>query len=348
MARYEDEELEELVNGQDSTQELSATTTGTEDFSAVQAAEWLDRVVYHAEPRRRFLELSREFDDLVGSGAKELTIPRTNNPVDMSGDNKKAEGEPRNYTELEALDGETVTIRDENDVDNPADSDWYEGALRISKQQVMTTPVNVMEVARRKLAEQIARDVDLELYDEAVQSAANVVGSEGDLSGSTFDDGHGVTEHPSGSHVVDRTESGRLTPDAIAEAQSRIEANNWEPFALMISSNQKKDLRTDSQFTNAAEYGSDEVVLNGEIGMYLGLRIVVSNTIDQAAVMIGRERESGADVAQAVVWKEEPEVNHTFKYEENEHRFYYDQAFKVATVQPTALAVIDTGANVTA
>lgn len=339
MARYEDEELEELVNGQDSTQELSATTTGTEDFSAVQAAEWLDRVVYHAEPRRRFLELSREFDDLVGSGAKELTIPRTNNPVDMSGDNKKSEGDARNYTELQALDGETVTIEDENDGGN----DWYEGALRISKQQVMTTPVNVMEVARRKLAEQIARDVDFELYEEAVLSADGVADT---VSSSEFDDDHGVTDHPSGDHVVDQTESGRLTPDSIAEAQARIEANNWEPFALVISSDQKKDLRTDSQFTNAAEYGSDEVVLNGEIGMYLGLRIVVSNTVDQAAVMVGRERESGADVAQAVVWKEEPEVNHTFKLEENEHRFYYDQAFKATTVQPTALAVIDTGASV--
>lgn len=348
MARYDDEELNELVNGQDTTEELSATTTETQDFASIQAAEWLDRVVYHAEPRRRFLELSREFDDLVGTGAKELTIPRTTSTVDMSGDNKKAEGASRNYTELQALDGETVTIQDDSDVSDQANSDWYEGALRISKQQVMTTPVNVMEVARRKLAEQIARDVDLELYNEAVDAAANVVATEGDLTGSTFDDEHGVTEHSSGSHVVDQTESGRLTPDSIAEAQARIEANNWEPFALMISSDQKKDLRTDSQFTNAAEYGSDDVVLNGEIGMYLGLRIVVSNTVDEAAVMIGRERESGADVAQAIVWKEQPEVNHTFKYEENEHRFYYDQAFKVATVQPTALAVIDTGANVTA
>jgi len=338
MARYDDAELEELVNGQDTTQELSATTTGVDNFSKIQAAEWLDRVVYNAEPRRRFLELSREFDDLVGTGSKELTIPRTNNPVDMSEDNKKAEGADRNYTELSALDGETVTIQDENDGDSD-DNDWYEGGLRISKQQVMTTPVNVMEVARRKLAEQIARDVDLELYDEAVSAAEGVADTEED---SDFDGLHGVTEHPSGSHVIDQTESERLTPDSIAEAQSRIEANDWEPFALVISSDQKKDLRTDSQFTNAAEYGSDEVVLNGEIGMYLGLRIVVSNTIDQKATMIGRERESGADVAQAVVWKEEPEVNHEYDYEENTHKFFYDQAFKVATIQPTALAVIDT------
>ena len=336
MARYDDEELEELVNGQDTTQELSATTTQAENFSKLQAAEWLERVVYNAEPRRRFLELSREFDDLVGTGSKELTIPRTNNSVDMSDDNQKAEAENRNYTELSALDGETVTI---DEPTGNGDGDWYEGGLKISKQKIMTTPVNVMEVARRKLAEQIARDVDLELYREAVDAAKEVTDDADD------DSKHLETEHYTGSHVVDQTESGRLTPDSIAEAQARIEANDWEPFALVISSEHKKDLRTDSQFTNAAEYGSDEVVLNGEIGMYLGLRIVVSNTIDEEAVMVGQERDTGADVAQAVVWKEEPEVNHEYDREDNTHRFFYDQAFKVATVQPTALAVIDTGAQ---
>jgi len=336
MARYDDEELNELVSGKDTTQELSATTTDSGDFASLQASEWLERVVYHAEPRRKFLELSREYDDLVGTGSKELTIPRTNNTIDMSNDHQKAEGAARNYTEFTALDGETVTIEDQSSGGN---GDWYEGAVRVSKQQVRTTPVNVMEAIRVNLAKQIARDVDVELYNEAVSSAEGVADT---IANSTFDDDHGVTEHPSGSHVVDQTASERLTPDSIAEAQARVEANDWEPFALVISSEQKKDLRTDSQFTNAAEYGSDEVVLNGEVGMYLGLRIVVSNTVDTKAVMIGRERESGADVAQAVVWKEEPEVNHVFKLEENEHRFYYDQAFKVATIQPTALAVIDT------
>lgn len=336
MARYDDEELNELVSGKDTTQELSATTTDSGDFASLQASEWLERVVYHAEPRRRFLELSREYDDLVGTGSKELTIPRTNNTIDMSGDNQKAEGAERNYTEFTALDGETVTIEDQS---TDGQGDWYEGGVRVSKQKVRTTPVNVMEAVRVNLAKQIARDVDVELYNEAVTSAEGVADT---VANSAFDDEHGVTEHPSGSHVVDQTASERLTPDSIAEAQARVEANDWEPFALVISSEQKKDLRTDSQFTNAAEYGSDEVVLNGEIGMYLGLRIVVSNTVDTKAVMMGRERGSGADVAQAVVWKEEPEVNHVFKLEENEHRFYYDQAFKVTTVQPTALAVIDT------
>lgn len=325
MARIDDEEFEELT-----TEELSTSTTDTGQFSKLQAGEWLDQVVLEAEPRRRFLDLSREFTELVGTGAKEITVPRTNKALDMSGDLDKVQGEDRNYTEMDTLDGETVTIDD--------DADWYEGGIKISKQKVRTTPVDVMEVARHHLAKQIARDVDTELYDEAVNGAQSVVASA--AAGNEYKE----TDHSSGSHVVDRTESGRLTPDSIAEAAARVEANEWEPYALVISSDHKKDLRTDSQFTNAAEYGSDDVVLNGEIGMYLGIRVVVSNTVDKHAVMIGREQDTGADIAQALVWKEEPQVNHNFKFEDNTHRFYYDQSFKPTTVQPTALATIQTEA----
>jgi len=330
MARFEDDEFDELTS-----EELAAgasTTSSNPDFSRLQASEWLEQVVLDAEPRRRFLDLSREFTELVGSGAKEITVPRTNKALDMSGEQDKTQGDDRTYTEMDTLDGEVVTIDD--------DDDWYEGGLKISKQKVQTTPVDVMEVARHHLAEQIARDVDESLYNEAVSGAEAVSGSEAD------DDKHLETEHPSGSHVVDQTESGRLTPDSIAEAAARIEANDWDPFALVINSDHKKDLRTDSQFTNAAEYGSEEVVLNGEIGMYLGIRIVVSNTVGDSAVMIGREQDTGADVAQALVWKEEPEVNHQFDMEENTHKFFYDQAFKPATIQPTALATIQTAGTV--
>lgn len=331
MARLNEEEVIQELS-QEETQELSATTTSSGQFDRLQAEEWLEQVVYDAEPRRRLLELSREHE--LATGDKATTIPRTTKALDMSGDNTKAEGAERNYTEMDTLDGERVEITDDN---------WKEGGMRISKQKVMTTPVDVMETARTHLARQIARDVDTELRDNIISEVALVDPN----SGNVPTDGGGdtefqyVTDADSG-HVIDQTSSGRLTPDSIAEAAARIEANDWEPFALVINSDHKKDLRTDSQFTNAAEYGSQDVILNGEVGTYLDIRVVVSNTIQDEAIMVGREAEGGQDVAQAVVWKEQPEVNHVFKYEENEHRFYYDQAFETAVVQPTALATIQT------
>lgn len=332
MARLNEQEVIQELSQEESTQELAATTTSSGQFDRLQAEEWLEQVVYDAEPRRRLLELSREHE--LSQGSKATTIPRTQKALDMSGDNTKAEGDSRNYTEMDTLDGEHVEITDDN---------FKEGAMRISKQKVITTPVDVMETARAHLARQIARDVDVQLRDEIITEVGNIVTD----SSNAPTDGDGdtefqyVTDSDSG-HVVDQTQSERLTPDSIAEAAARIEANDWEPFALVISSDHKKDLRTDSQFTNAAEYGSQDVILNGEIGQYLDVRVVVSNTIGDEAIMVGREAEGGQDVAQAVVWKEMPEVNHEFQLEENEHRFYYDQTFETAVVQPTALATIQT------
>ena len=56
-----------------------------------------------------------------------------------------------------------------------------------------------------------------------------------------------------------------------------------EPYVLMIGPNQLKALRGSSQFTNAAEYGSDSVISTGRILDYLGTKIIVSNNIYSVA-----------------------------------------------------------------
>jgi N4-gp56 family major capsid protein len=59
--------------------------------------------------------------------------------------------------------------------------------------------------------------------------------------------------------------------------------DNTDPFVLMINQPQKKALRDSSQFVNAAEYGSRVVISSGEIGDYLGIRVIVSNNTPQVA-----------------------------------------------------------------
>lgn len=73
--------------------------------------------------------------------------------------------------------------------------------------------------------------------------------------------------------------SGTLTFD------STVEKNGWEndtaePYVLFIGPSQENALRKDSQFTNAAEYGDNTVVQNGEIGKYQGARIIVTNNLE--------------------------------------------------------------------
>lgn len=50
-----------------------------------------------------------------------------------------------------------------------------------------------------------------------------------------------------------------------------------DPFVLIIGQRQKQALRNSGQFINASQYGSDVVISSGEIGNYLGIRVICSN-----------------------------------------------------------------------
>ena len=50
-----------------------------------------------------------------------------------------------------------------------------------------------------------------------------------------------------------------------------------DPFVLIVGQRQKQALRNSGQFVNAAQYGSDVVISSGEIGSYLGIRVICSN-----------------------------------------------------------------------
>lgn len=56
-----------------------------------------------------------------------------------------------------------------------------------------------------------------------------------------------------------------------------------DPYVLMIGQRQKQALRNSSQFVNASEYGSRVVISSGEIGDYLGNRVIVSNNAESVA-----------------------------------------------------------------
>jgi N4-gp56 family major capsid protein len=56
-----------------------------------------------------------------------------------------------------------------------------------------------------------------------------------------------------------------------------------DPYVLLIGQRQKQALRDSSQFVSVAEYGSRVVISSGEIGDYIGVRVVVSNNAESVA-----------------------------------------------------------------
>jgi len=117
--------------------------------------------------------------------------------------------------------------------------------------------------------------------------------------------------------------SGTFTLDSTVNKNGWMPTND-DPFVLFIGVAQEATLRKDSQFTNAAEYGSDTVVQNGEIGRYLDTRIVVTNHLESfAASATGPDNTTVSSAlsggmtrcilmkgkqAAALVWGKQPEL----------------------------------------
>jgi len=146
--------------------------------------------------------------------------------------------------------------------------------------------------------------------------------------------------------------NGTLTYD------STIEKNPWmntpdDPYVLFIGPAQEEALRKDSQFVNAAEYGSDTVVQNGEIGQYLGIRIVVTNNVettaaagtapDNTTAAVGTTRCILAKMkkAMALVWGQSPSIE-VFEYQSQDQiRIGLYCAYAIVAVHSDAVVSID-------
>jgi len=125
--------------------------------------------------------------------------------------------------------------------------------------------------------------------------------------------------------------------DTIANAIKTMRANDWNPKYLIVHPLQEGSLLKNSQFVNASTYGSNSVVMNGEIGQYLGLKVFSTSLISTAA------GDAGATVYQALLLgprafviasKRRPTIDS--KYEP------LDRAFTVAFVEDWGLETLNT------
>lgn len=73
--------------------------------------------------------------------------------------------------------------------------------------------------------------------------------------------------------------SDTLDTDTIANGVGQFRVNDEEPAYLILHPYCEKDLLKQSDFIDASKYGGREVVMNGEIGKYLGLKVFVTSIV---------------------------------------------------------------------
>jgi N4-gp56 family major capsid protein len=122
--------------------------------------------------------------------------------------------------------------------------------------------------------------------------------------------------------------------DSIANAISTMKGRNFMPKYLLIHPHCEGALMKSSQFVNAATYGGREAVFNGEIGKYLGVKIMSTSvaTTTASTVTIYNSLLLGPR-AFVVAQKRRPTIDS--KYEP------VDRAFTVAYVEDWGYAVLN-------
>lgn len=93
--------------------------------------------------------------------------------------------------------------------------------------------------------------------------------------------GAGTQVTANGTDVGSITLSDTLDNADIADAITAIRVNDYQARYIVIHPKQENSLIKLSDFIDASIYGGREVVMNGEIGKYLGLRVLVTTQIPQ-------------------------------------------------------------------
>lgn len=85
---------------------------------------------------------------------------------------------------------------------------------------------------------------------------------------------------------VDASTSGVLAYDDVVGGVADIRGNNYNADTLVIHPNQANDLLKDTKFINASAYGGRDPILNGEIGKFAGLRVLVTTQASDGTALV--------------------------------------------------------------
>lgn len=301
-------------------QELTAgdTTTSTTGVSTVQASQWLKEILEAAKKKMYFEQFA--YQTITPQGVKDVRVPRATTNVSFTTTTSELS---RTYTQIDNVDTVTFT---------PA---VQKLGAKISKEVVDTSQIDYIRFAR----EQMAYDAALKI-DNAFATAIAAAGSPA------------ATLYGGDATNTTTLEAGDiLTTDLIAKAQRYLKANGWvsEPdraFVLFISAVCEEALLKDSQFVNASEYGSNEVVMNGEIGRYLGLRVISTEQCPSASTWGGGSLAGHtcfllkAKVAYGIAYRDRPTMDFEYRKDEAAYRIYLDMSYECKTLQEGALVLI--------
>ena len=318
-------------------QELADTTSSHNTDLLVK--RWLDRIVDAARKKFFFTQFVEEFD--VPEGTKDLVVPYRYGYLTSMTDTT-TEGGAVSFTTMNNLKGVTFT---------PSNHAY---GIAISNHALRTNAVNLIQAARAELSNYLGDVVDQEVataLSNATETSTSTKGAQvifgGDATTTTsLETGDVLTTGMVAKAKRYLTSTTALTPTGAtcSEKKSPWFPEPNAPFVLFIRPEQEEQFLTDSQFINASEYGSNEVIMNGEIGSYLGIKVIVSNNLSTATNWGSGEDKNGttcilmkAKAAVGLAWGQRPRLK-VFDYpSELEQRLILEAAWKASVIHKDAI-----------
>ncbi len=296
-----------------------ATTTGSTGFDSISTGVvgkvWLKELLAAAQKHMYFAQFA--YQSTAPKGNRDVALPLFTSNLDFN--DTTAQATTRHMTEIDNLTTVTFT------------PSTHKFGVAIAKDVVRTSQVDTVKFAREQMVYDASLTIDT-AFDTALKA---------DVTNTQLWGGLRAAE---GSLVAGDT----LDPAIIARANRILKAHGWraepaKPFVLIIPPVCEEALMNDSQFMNASEYGTNEVIMNGEIGKYIGIKVVVSEqcsggTFNSLAGHYAYLFKS--QVSYGIVYGEKPTLSFDYDKERAEYRVYLDMCYEIKVLQGTALQVM--------
>jgi len=355
------ETIQELATGRTKQSDVEGSATSS---TALEPAVWLKVIIDAAKTRLFFTNFV--YTTNLQKGQKDVVIPYRSLYLGSTGityaTSTPNDATAITSTKLDNLDGVTIT---------PA---MQASRITIGNYALNTNAIDLIRAAQEELTYSIGDKVDAYVatqIGDASSSTSSATGAQTLYGGDATSD---ATLATGDIITTDLVAEGRKllmsknkqyrastgTGGGYGAVSGTVTGNPWisspdDPFVLFIGPSQEEAFLKDSQFVNAAEYGNNEIVMNGEIGRYLGIKIVVTNNVEQVASgSEGPDAETanaGATMTRcimmkgkkacALAWGQKPSLKFYDNIPEVSQDVVLETAYAASVVHADAIVFID-------
>lgn len=279
--------------------ESNSFNTGEASADYINPELWVRQIEDFAKSKLVMAPLGKELNDLLGQAGDTLN-EQFNSEISASDLTESTAITPESfsYTQVTYSPSEVGT------------------AVALTRKESVRSIQDIMQEKTRDMGYALAKKKDTKCWDAVTSSSITTV-------------------TPNGTDISSLSDSDKMDTDVIADALYELEKNDREGKYMVVHPGHVKELRKLSNFIDASVYGGREVTLTGEIGRYLGLRVMVSNQSPRNdTTSTAREAVVLDDEAFGIAYKMRTQFNSDYKVLEREMVLAAVEDYDVQLRQP--------------